>query len=80
MLNKNELKASIARHGDRQEDLAAALGLTASGLSVKVTGAVEFKRNEIELIILRYKLSPEELQRIFFADDVTQNDTMTNQK
>lgn len=75
MLDKNELKAAMARYGDRQEDLANTLGLTASGLSVKVNGTVDFKRNEIELIMLRYNLNPEEVQRIFFANNVNSNVT-----
>lgn len=75
MFDKNELRAAMARYGDRQEDLANTLGLTTSGLSVKVNGAVDFKRNEIELIMLRYNLSPDEVQRIFFANNVNSNVT-----
>lgn len=75
MLDKNELKAAMARYGDRQENLATTLGLTASGLSVKINGTVDFKRNEIELIMLRYNLTPEEVQRIFFANTVNRNVT-----
>ena len=77
MFDKNELKAMLARNGENQGDLANMLGLTSSGLSVKVNGIVDFKRNEIELMILRYKLSPEDVQRIFFAPNVTPKVTAT---
>ncbi|MBR3645841.1 MAG: hypothetical protein IKN54_05435 [Lachnospiraceae bacterium] len=75
MFDKNELRAAMARFGDKQDDLANVLGLSSSGMSVKIAGKVDFKRNEMELIILRYKLSPDEVRRIFFADTVTQNVT-----
>lgn len=73
MFNKNELKAVMARFGDKQDDLANVLGLASSGLSMKMTGRVDFRRNEIEMIITRYQLTPDEVRRIFFADSVTQN-------
>lgn len=75
MFDKNEFKAMLAKNGENQGDLANTLGLTSSGLSVKVNGTVDFKRNEIELMILRYNLSPEDVQRIFFAPEVNTNVT-----
>lgn len=64
-MNKQELKAEMARHGDRQEDLAEALGMTPATLSAKVNGAVEFKPSEIETIALRYGLYAERITAIF---------------
>ena len=64
-VNKQELKAEMARFGDRQEDLAEALGITPATLSAKVNGAVEFKPSEIEAIGLRYRLYAERIQAIF---------------
>lgn len=75
MFDKNELRAAMARFGDKQEDLAKVLGLSSSGISAKINGTIDFRRNEIEMVILRYKLSPDEIRRIFFADNVTQNVT-----
>lgn len=75
MFDKNELKAVMARFGDKQEDLANALGLSSAGLSNRINGFTDFRRNEIEIIIMRYKLSPDDVKRIFFADTVTQNVT-----
>ena len=71
MVNKNELKALMARYGDRQEDLAVAIGMTPQTFSVKINGGGDFSRTEIEAIALRYKLSAEDIQRIFFAATVT---------
>ena len=66
-MNKNELKAVMAKHGDRQEDLAAALGMSSAVLSTRINGAIPFRQPEIEAIILRYNLNAEDIQRIFFT-------------
>ncbi len=66
-MNKNELRAAMARYGDRQEDLAMALGITPSGLSARMNGSVPFKQPEIEAVALRYKLNAKDIQRIFFT-------------
>lgn len=68
---KQELKAVMTRYGDRQEDLAKALGISERALSDKINGKADFWRGEIEAIALRYKLSAEDVQRIFFAKIVT---------
>lgn len=69
-MNKKELKAVMARYGDRYEDLAAFLGIALSSLSNKINGIVSFRQTEISQIVIRYKLSPEDIQKIFFADTV----------
>lgn len=66
-MNKQELKAVMVRNGDRQEDLAAAIGMSGSALSARLNGVTPFTQPEIEKIILRYKLTAEDIQRIFFA-------------
>lgn len=68
---KQELKSVMVKYGDRQEDLAAYLGISERGLSDKINGKADFWRAEIEAIALRYKLSAEDVQRIFFAKIVT---------
>ena len=75
---KNELKAAMARFGDRQEDLAAYLGMATSTLSYKINGENEFRRDEIALISQRYGFTADELQRIFFADMVNRKETEDN--
>ena len=69
-MNKNELKAIMAKHGDRQEDLAAYLGKSIMTISAKINGETDFKRTEIENIALRYSLTADDIQRIFFARTV----------
>lgn len=66
-MNKQELKAEITRHGDRQEDLAKAIDMSPAALSARINGITPFTQPEIELIAIRYNLSAEDIQRIFFA-------------
>lgn len=69
---KQELRAIIVRNGECQEDLAAALGITPGTLSKKMNGDSVFTQPEIENIALRYQLTAEDIQRIFFANTVNQ--------
>lgn len=69
-MNKNEIKAIMAKHGDRQEDLAAYLGKSIMTISAKINGETDFKCAEIESIALRYHLTADDIQRIFFARTV----------
>ena len=70
MLDKNAFKAAIVGHGDRQEDLAQALGMSPATLSAKINGTQDFRRHEIERIATRYNLTIQEAGRIFFTDIV----------
>lgn len=67
---KNELKAVMALNGDTQGMLADAIGITRMALSNKINGKSVFTQPEIEKTALRYKLSAEDIQRIFFASTV----------
>ena len=69
-MNKKELFAAMARYGDKQIDLAAALGLSRTRLSQKINeynGAV-FNQPEINVIRKRYNLSDTDVCNIFFAN------------
>lgn len=57
----------MALYEDSLETLAKHLGVTRQTLSQKIDGTTEFKRNEIEKIIVRYELTPEETREIFFS-------------
>ena len=70
MVNKQEFRAAMIRNGDRQEDLAKAIGLTTPTLSDKMNGKADFWRKEIEAISVRYSLSAEDIVRIFFPKAV----------
>ena len=78
MFDRNELRAAMARFGDRQEDLANALGVTSSALSAKINGSVDFKRNDIEMIIMRYGLTAVEPTRKPVKKKNTANQNLIN--
>ena len=66
-MNKNELKAEMLRHGDTNETLAEALGISKVSISKKLNARKDFKQTEIRLMKERYNLTGEDLIRIFFA-------------
>ena len=70
-MNKNELKAEMIRHGDTSQTLAAALGRTSRAFSMKINGKRSFTQAEIQVIVDRYQLDAEEIQRIFFSLEVS---------
>ena len=70
-MNANLLKAVIIKNGDTQAILAEAMGLPVSALSQRISGKIEFRRNEIRFIKNRYKLTAEETDDIFFEDVVS---------
>lgn len=62
----------MKKNGDKQEDLAKALGFSSgSALSARMNGHVEFRKNEIDFIMARYNLTADDMQRIFFANSST---------
>ena len=70
-MQREELKSVMALWGDSQKDLAAALGRTEANISEKISGKTVFRQDEISAIALRYKLTSDDIQRIFFAETVT---------
>ena len=72
-MNKNLLIGVMKMHGDRQSDLAAAIGISLQGLNAKINGkrGADFRRNEIQRIIERYNLDEILVRDIFFADAVS---------
>ena len=69
-MEKNELRAEIARHGDTCESLAKTLGITLAAFSKKINAKNDFKQSEIRAIMDRYELSPDDVVKIFFAQPV----------
>lgn len=57
-------------HGDTQEMLADAIGISVQRLNAKInqTGGADFTMSEIRAIKIRYKLTSEEVDDIFFCD------------
>lgn len=68
MINRNLLKAAIARAGFTQEKLAESVGISANTLSKRIQGASFFNTDEIDKIcsILAIE-SNEEKANIFLA-------------
>jgi len=66
-MNPGLLKSILVKHGDTQEALAAALGISLSALNAKIRGKRSFRQNEILAIKRRYGLSADEIDDIFFA-------------
>ena len=72
MVNKNELQSKMRLFGDRNEDLASAIGISPQRFSNKLNGTndADFTVKEIN-IIKKYNLSIEEVDSIFFKNDVS---------
>lgn len=64
------LVSKMKLHGDRNEDVAKYLGITYQSYSYKLNGTngKQFTCNEIRLIKIRYNLTPEEIDAIFFCN------------
>ena len=80
MVNKQELKAVITLFGDRQSDLAAVLHMAPTTLSNKINGKAFFSTKDIETIAERYNLSPTDIPRIFFTQQVAHKATEKRKK
>ena len=72
-MSKNELVSVMKKHGDRNEDLAKYIGISQQRFSAKLngTGGADFTRNEIQKIKDKYNLTSEEVNTIFFAQNVS---------
>ena len=59
--------------GDRNEDLANALGISPQRFSLKLNGTygADFTVREINIIRVRYKLTIQEVDLIFFKSNVS---------
>jgi len=69
-MNKNKLVSKMKLHGDTQEMLADAIGISVQRLNAKInqTGGAEFTMSEIRAIKIRYQLTSEEVDDIFFCN------------
>ncbi len=68
-MNKNLLMSILARHGDKQADLAAVLGLSLSRTNAKIneTDGAQFYQSEIATIKHHYGLTAGEVDSIFLT-------------
>lgn len=67
MFKANVFYSKMALHEDSIDALADALKIARQTLSNKIEGRSEFKRDEIDLIVSRYDLTPEETHEMFFS-------------
>lgn len=66
-MNKALLRAEMIKHGDTQETLATAMGISLSRLNAKINSEnAEFRQTEIIFIKDRYNLSAADVDSIFF--------------
>ncbi len=70
-MNSNLLKAKMAEYGDTQAQLAAYIGISASNLNDKINGKVSFRQSDIAAIRKRYNLSAEDVDLIFFGNELS---------
>lgn len=66
-MNRDELRAAIARKNITRKDLADALGITPVALYNKMAGRNEFKETEIRKLIAVLELSPDAVNTIFLS-------------
>lgn len=72
-MNKALLESKMKLFGDRQEDLAEAIGISLARFNAKLneTNGAQFTQDEIKKIKARYHLTGEEVDAIFFNIDVS---------
>lgn len=73
MLNKNLLKAAIARAGMTQGDLAYAIGIASCTLSAKMSGTYCFNTDEIDAICNVLDITDNAEKASIFLDRPSQN-------
>jgi plasmid maintenance system antidote protein VapI len=72
-MNKPLLRSVMAKFGDTQETLAAAMGISLSRFNAKVNerNGAAFTQAEMSFIIERYHLTSDEAMAIFFTQKVS---------
>lgn len=64
-MQKNELRSIMIKYGDNSRTLAQALKISGPCFSAKLNGKRPFKTQELLFMAQRYKLSADDLLRIF---------------
>ena len=68
-MKKEQLRSIMVLHGDTNKDLADYLGISEQSVSNKINeNGTEFKQGEIARIKMKYNLSCEQIDNIFFAE------------
>lgn len=69
-MNKNAFKAVMIYNGDDQKAVADAIGVSPQTVSDKLNGVTDFKQSEIQTLAERYKLTPAQVDEIFFGGEL----------
>ena len=75
MTNTELLRRKIDEAGYKLSYVAEQCGLTYQGFMNKVNNKSDFTAPEINKLRILLKLSPEDVERIFFTDDVDKSST-----
>lgn len=72
-MNKNKLLSIIVLNGDTCEQLASEMGMSSTTFSIKLNekNGRSFNQPEIAFIKRKYKLSPQDIDNIFFREEVS---------
>lgn len=72
-MQKNELVSVMKKHGDNQADLANYIGISLQRFNAKINekDGAEFTKGEIQKIKEKYNLTAEDVDLIFFNNDVS---------
>ena len=75
-MNKKLLRSLMALHGDTNKSLAEYLGISTQSVCNKINEkGTEFTRKEMSGIIQKYGMDADMVDRIFFAEEVSDLDT-----
>lgn len=66
-MNREELRAEIARKNITRRSIAQALGISETSLNLKMKHYREFKESEIRKLIDVLSLTPDDVSRIFLS-------------
>lgn len=74
VIRKNVLLSKMKLFGDTQDTLSDALGISRTRTNEKINekDGAEFTMSEITIMRNRYRLSPEEVDHIFFSKNDTE--------
>ena len=68
MTNTSLLEQYIEKSGYKKSYIAAQLGITAYGFSLKINNKSEFKANEMTILCKLLKIGAKDKEAIFFAN------------
>ena len=69
-MNKNVFKSIMVLHGDTQKTVADALDVSPQTVGDKLNGLTDFTQSEIQALAERYKLTPAQVDEIFFGGEL----------